>query len=184
MPRKSGRKKQKVTTSRLPPSQIQISNIKRKSTFQLIWNVVGIMSVFLNFLLAYYALSPKVKITWNSSIAFDNPLSLPFKIENNSTFPIYDVNGIATHKNIKSMRRASFIENMEYFLISSHIKSQDFADFYLKAYRIDPDDRIISGHIVINASYKLFPFIPIKFKEQRTFRAQLDKNNVTHWLSN
>ena len=154
----------------------------QKSFLKTTWNVLGAINLLIGLVLAYCSFSPKILIEY-MPIPTGNPLANPIKITNDSIFTIYDVIMQYEHDKIVTINNNRFDKNTELALVSPKIPSGKSAEYIYAGYAVSPSDLIKEGNIAYSVSYKLL-FIPFRFEERNKFHAYLDKNGITHWLSN
>lgn len=88
-----------------PPKKERIESPQKlfwsnKMYLQAIWASITVISVLLNFYLAYLMLRPKIIIDYASHLIPENPIALPIKISNQGFLPIYNVICLVEDKDI------------------------------------------------------------------------------------
>lgn len=149
-------------------------------TIQLIWGFVMVISVLLNFWLAYLALYPKVTIDYASHLIPDNPIALPIKISNIGLLPVYDVECFIEDKDIITMNNNMSSGNKTQQFITKKLSPNKPSEYVYNSIAIM--DNPISGNVLVTLKYKL-PFIQKTItSETDVFSIYKSKDGFIRWI--
>lgn len=148
--------------------------------FKTIWAAITVISVLLNFYLAYLTLSPKIVLDYNSFIIPDNPISLPLRISNMGMWPIYDVKSITEDKDVVTENNNRMTGNKGYSDICDKLSPNKSKDYIYNDF-IYLGDKPIKGTVFVTLQYKLPLISRIITTEPQAFSIYRSKDGYIRW---
>lgn len=142
------------------------------------WTIVSIISILLNFWLAYLVLIPKTTIEYAAHLLPDNPLALPIKFSNLGLLSIRNVYIDTVDHNIITERGSTLNGNKTHMKLSDKLlpnKSIDYAFSF-----ININDKPVSGSVSVTISYQL-PILPKIFSQSQLYKIFISKDGYTRW---
>lgn len=149
-------------------------------TIQLIWGFVTVVSVLLNFWLAYLALTPKVTIDYASHLIPENPIALPIKISNIGLLPVYDVECFIEDKDMKLQNNKSSSGNKTQQFITKKLSPNKPSEYVYNSIAIM--DNPISGDVLVTLRYKLPLLQKTITSEPDVFSIYKSKDGFVRWI--
>lgn len=119
--------KKKLQQREQTPKSVQK---KSKAIFwKKAWFWVTVISISVNFFLAYLVLSPNVGIFYSSYVIPEKTSYLPLRVVNNGLLPIYNVNIFLNTTNLMDIAGNQIVSFKSINFLTEKIGSQDYVDY-------------------------------------------------------
>lgn len=162
------------------PNSQETATKNHKSIQQKAGTAVTVISILLNFWLAYLTLAPKVTIDYASHLIPENPIALPIKISNIGLLPVYDVECLIEDKGIKMMNDINVGDNKTLKFITNKLSSNKPSEYVYNSISIMGNP--ISGDVLVRLKYKL-PVLHITItSEPDVFSIYKSKDGFIRWI--
>ncbi len=162
-------------TQSKPPPQNTESN---KGYLKRMWTIVSIISILLNFWLAYLVLIPKTTIEYAADLIPDNPIALPIKFSNFGLLSIRNVYIEIEDHNIKTVGNNFLSGNRTHDKLSDNLLPNRSIEYVYNSIVIR--DKPISGSVSITITYQL-PLLPKVFSQSQSYKLFLSKDGYIRW---
>lgn len=141
---------------------------------------VTVISIFLNFWLAYLALTPKVTVDYASHLIPENPIALPLKISNIGLLSVYDVECFIEDKDVKLQNNNISTGNKTQKTITKKLSPNKPSEYVYDSIAIM--DNPISGDVLVTLKYKLPLLRKTITSDPDVFSIYKSKDGFVRWI--